>query len=284
MANLDSIEMADHHQSETDEIGRHLQEEYGNKDPGTHILYFYLTLGQEILHTKQQIVIDHLHSILGKDNWTKPQQGWPGLYHFKYDGPSENEREREQYLDRELRQELIKRLKEVLKPSSIHIKFSRACLYTDSSRDEPSPDIITTDEIGAIFENTYNENAHIDYFYLFVQAKINEECFVKKDIDGEHINVHDMALKELKALPGPGEWRTLQPQHTWLGMFFGFYPKGMRVLTEREREKRLNGEVRKPLIKKLMAKLKHIKGDIKVQVILTRACKFLLNDSPMDTT
>ena len=283
--------MADHHQSETDEIGRHLQEVYGNQDPDTHILYFYLTLGQEILHVKKQTVIDHLHDILGKDNWTKPQKGWRGLYHFKYDGPCEDERERELYLNEGLRQELIKRLKQTLEPSSIHIKFSRACLYTDSSRDEPKSDIITTDQVGAIFENTYSDpiigDAHMEYFYIFIQAKIDEECFVKKDIDGKHINVHDMALKELKALPGPGEWRSLKPQDTWLGIFFGFYPKGMRVLTEREREKRLNGEVRKPLIEKLTTKLKHIKDGIKVQIILTRACKYIRTDPllcPMDTT
>ena len=85
-----------------------------------------------------------------------------------------------------------------------------------------------------------------------------------------------MAMDVLKDLPG--EWRSVEPQDTWLGTFFGFFPKGMRVLSEREREKRLNGEVRKPLIEKLQAKLLEMaNGDttkLSAHVIMTRACKY----------
>ena len=272
--------------AKTDDIGDTLQKEYAHRDPDDHILHFYVRLGQEIQYLEQQLVIGALDNFLGKDNWKKPQPGWQGLLLFKYDSLHSDERERERYIDKNVRQPLMRYLREIPISSSIHIIFSRACLHTDSSRDESSSDIITTDEVGKVFENVYSDldmgNAHIEYFYLFVQAKNNEECFVKKEIGGRVINVQDMAIRVLKDLPG--EWRSVEPQNTWLGTFFGFYPKGMRTLTEREREKRLNGEVRKPLINKLVTELKPVTGDTKVQVILTRACKYIHVDSPMDTS
>ena len=265
--------------AKTDNIGDTFQREYGHKDPNTHILYFYVRLGLEILHIKDEIMIEALDTLLGQGNWKKPVPGWQGILIFKYDCQHKSEREREVHIDKQVRQPLMAHLKQIPISSSIHIMFSRACLYTDSSKDNPSSDVITTDKIGAVFENVYRDldmgNAHIEYFYLFVQAKTNEECFVKKEINGKVINVQDMAIRELKDLPG--EWRSVEPQDTWLGTFFGFYPKGMRELSEREREKRLNGEVRKPLIEKLQAKLLGMANSdtkLSAHVIMTRACKY----------
>ncbi len=49
-------------------------------------------------------------------------------------------------------------------------------------------------------------------------------------------------------------------------------------MTEREREKILNGEVRMPLIERLEAKLLNVTArggsKIKIKVIITRACKY----------
>ncbi len=59
-------------------------------------------------------------------------------------------------------------------------------------------------------------------------------------------------------------------------------------MTEREREKILNGEVRMPLKERLEAKLDDKKYNeslglkLKVQVILTRACKY--TPTMMDTS
>ncbi len=88
--------------------------------------------------------------------------------------------------------------------------------------------------------------------------------------------MHIEALAVLKTLPG--DWEAVEPQTTWPGTFFGFFPKKMQPMTEREREKILNGEVRMPLIERLGAKLEEMKliNDLKpkVQVIITRACKY----------
>ena len=47
----------------TDAIGDLLQEEYGPKDPNTHIRYFYLRFGKECVNYKHQI-IETLKSIV----------------------------------------------------------------------------------------------------------------------------------------------------------------------------------------------------------------------------
>ncbi len=104
------------------------------------------------------------------------------------------------------------------------------------------------------------------------------------------MNVHSEASKELETLPG--NWKsvysvadacTCKPQTTWPGTFFSYFPKG---LTERERKTILNTEVRMPLIEKLETKLTlNTPRDglkIKVQVIITRACKY--TPETMDTS
>ncbi len=44
-----------------------------------------------------------------------------------------------------------------------------------------------------------------------------------------------------------GDWRAVEPQDTWPLMFIGCFPKQNPFETERERELRLNQEVRAPL-------------------------------------
>ena len=155
--------------------------------------------------------------------------------------------------------------------------FSRACLYTDEDNKRASSHEITTENIGEIIKSVYENdaagNTHIECFYLFVQAVLDGEIFQINDKD---VNVHSGALEELKTLLG--DWKSVEPRATWPGKFFGYFPKGMQPMTEREREKILNGEVRMPLIKRLEAKLLNVTlrggSKIKIKVIITRACKY----------
>ncbi len=128
--------------------------------------------------------------------------------------------------------------------------FSRACLYKDTLTQSNISDTITTRDIGAIMDNVYEPNdpgnAHIEYFYLFVQATIGKESFVEK---GKNIDIQTMALTVLKQLPG--DWKSRNMARS----IFVFFPKGMQAMTEREQEKLLNGEVRLPLIKQLEEQL-----------------------------
>ncbi len=112
-------------------------------------------------------------------------------------------------------------------------------------------------------EHNVTGSAHIDYFYLFVQAVIREEKFDKKQVKIKDEKVHSYALEELKTLPG--YWKSVEPQATWPGTFFGFFPKG---LNERHRENILDGEVRIPLKERLGAKLE----DKKLPYVKKCAC------------
>ncbi len=98
-----------------------------------------------------------------------------------------------------------------------------------------------------------------------------KKAWLKKEISGENVNIHTMALTVLKRLPG--DWKSVESDGTQQGTFF--FPKGMQAMTKQERERLLNGEVRLPLIKQLEDQLKPVTGrgglKPKVQVIITRA-------------
>ncbi len=267
--------------AQTDSIDDYLQQEYGSKPPNTHIGYFYIRLGQEICHYPniQQEAIANLNRILGPTQWVKAEPGWDGVLFFKGQQPAtNNERKTEENINATIRLPLITDLNG---HGSSHIMFSRACLYKEKDKKCASSEEITTDTIGEIMKNVYEHKvtgtSHIEYFYLFVQAVVGEESSdTQLKIKDE--KVHSKALEELKTLPG--NWKSVEPQKTWQGTFFGFFPKGMQLMTEREREKILNGEVRMPLKERLEVKLDDKKYNeslglkLKVQVILTRACKY----------
>ncbi len=257
---------------ETDEIGYLLQREYGLKDPNTHIQYFYIRLGKKFF--KRQVeIIETLKRITGKPEIVKIKPGWDGIVFFESQEEG-NERDHEKSIDEKIRSYLLK-----VSDPSLHMMFSRACLYKKTRRYGK----ITTDEIGGIMDSKYGDkqdtdpgNTHIEYFYLFVQAIIGEESFLEKQIGDKDICIHAMAFDVLKTLPG--DWKSVEPQKTWQGTFFGLFEKETPGMTEREREKLLNGEVRIPLIKKLEDKLARVPErdglKPKVQVIITRACKY----------
>ncbi len=226
----------------------------------------------------EQEAIAIFNDIISPTPWFSTELGLIFLEEPEATAP--NERVREADINETIRLKLITKLKRKLHESynlpnfPIHIMFSRACLYTEK---RASSHEITTDKIGKIikiaYENDVTGNNHIEFFYLFVQAVLDGEKFIKKKIYGKDVNVHSGALEELKTLPG--DWKSVEPQETWLGICFGFKTQEM---TEREREKILNGEVRIPLIERLEAKLKDVTGrggmKITVKVIITRACKY----------
>ncbi len=268
---------------QTDSIGDYLQQEYGSKPPDTHIECFYIRLGQEIANIQQQAV-DILIDILDPTLWRKTGPGWDGVLFFKAPVSTRNtKREHEAEINDTIRWPLMAKLRE--QGPDIHVMFSRACLYTENKkRATCSSHEITTENIGEIMKSVYENdaagNTHIGYFYLFVQAVIDGKCL---QIIGD-IDVYSKALEELKQLPG--DWKCVKPRTTWPGTFFGLFPKGMQEMNEREREKILNGEVRMPLIERLEAKLINATprggSKIKVQVIITRACKYTPEE--MDTS
>ena len=269
--------MAVQAQTQTDniKIGDYLQKKYGSEPPNTHIrcFYMYIRLGQDICRDPeiQKEAIAILNSEVGKNQQIKTKPGWVGLLFVVDHVEKANERKRETDINEKFRVPLMR-----IQHPDIRIMFSRACLYKEKSQE------ITTDTIGDILEYMHDgpdlvENTHIECFYLFVQGVFDGENFVEKRIKRKDVDVHSEALEELETLPG--SWKSVtddasNPQK-WPGVFFSYFPK---ALTEREREIILNGEVRMPLIKRLEAKLLNVtprgSSKIKVQVILTRACKY----------
>ncbi len=158
----------------TASIGIHLKEKYGSKPPDTHIGCFYIKLGQEIcqyprilqqaIATLKSIAIATLKSILGPTEWGKTEPGWDGVFFFNAPETTNDERKHEEELNAQIRQKLKTDLQG--HDTDIHIILSRACLYTEKSRE------ITTEEIGGKLEYMYGcehnvtGSTHI-YFYLF---------------------------------------------------------------------------------------------------------------------
>lgn len=117
---------------------------------------------------------------------------------------------------------------------------------------------ITTENIGAIVNEDCSmqnvQDSHINLFYIMVQ----------KENEGIYLDI----FSELKPLPG--DWRQVEPQETWPDTFLGYFPKMNIFETEREREVRLNREVRIRLKGNLEQKVK----PTKVHVLLARACRY----------
>ena len=267
---------------QTDDIGDYLQKKYGSIPPNTHIGCFYIKLGQKMSEIPmiQEQVATALANIPGLTQpCFKIEPGWDGAFVFEVPEPTtNNQRIHEAQINDAIQRQLMTVLSG--QSTNIHIILSRACLYKKDKK-RASSHGITTDKIGDIMENVYEQDTtgstHIEYFYLFVQAVIREErSDTQLKIKDE--KVQSEALEELETLPG--YWEAMKPKKTWPGTIFGFFPKGMQPMTERDREELLNGEVRIPLIERLEAKLKDKKLfdslglKVKAKVIITRACKY----------
>ncbi len=128
-------------------------------------------------------------------------------------------------------------------------------------------DTIQASDIGKVMRQTNAEqqdarNTHQDFFYFTVRIK-----------PPHTLNVH-LFLKTL-----PGNWKKVEPQDDWPDTFLGYFPRSPFDKTEREREARLNREVRLLFMKMLEDELKTAypktgdKVERKVLVLITRACK-----------
>ncbi len=245
------INMAD----ETAKFGDKLDNEYGEPHPqDLHIDYFFLILGSEIIDKLNEI-IDTLKTL---GDWVNFKEEWHGILRSKFPkiSPNETERQREERLN-QIQKQLLARYADPNNPSQIIV--SRACRYTEGVvRGKLS---LTTPEI----ENVLTSQ-HLDYFYILITGRIP----VKVDMD-----VPFMLAQY------PGDWKAVEPQATWPLMFIGYFPKMKPFETEREREFRLNQEVREPLkvamvcllIQQLQAQ--GITPPKKlVSIVITRACTY----------
>lgn len=239
---------------ETAEIGQLLESEYGEPHPqDLHIDYFFLILGSQIIDESANIVKE-LKKI---GSWAHLKTEWPGLLFGKFlkIPPNETERRREERLN-QIRMSLI--AKYPVPDNTSQIIVSRACKYKGDVGGKLS---LTTLEI----ENVLTSQ-HMDYFYLLITGRIQEKV---------DVNVPFM-LSQYR-----GDWRAVEPQDTWPLMFIGCFPKQNPFETERERELRLNQEVREPLKEamgdllkqQLQAQRKPLPKKL-VSIVFTRVCTY----------
>ncbi len=284
----------------TKRIGKLLQEEYGTKDPNTPINYFMVLLGQQIssmLDDSEKLLKDSAECFkasleqLGMHVGRVNDDGWTArkLIFIEFNDPFSNERERENALNKKVREALKKEYEQEVDTkllpgtTDVHIIFSRACLYyKEDSPPQQQPNLldqqdqklplITTEKIGSTLKNEYSiGDTPIDYFYLFIHVEENEKPQNVQESTASSF------LKDL-----PGEWRILD-EVDWPGVYIGHYPKTSGFMTEREREMSLNEKVREPLIKKMQPRIREMlkqaseppaESEAKVHVIITRACEY----------
>ncbi len=103
-------------------------------------------------------------------------------------------------------------------------------------------------------------NEHLDYFYLMIKQRISPHVVLPSSF--------------IIALLIPGNWRAVEPEATWPHTFIGHFPK-KPFETEREREWRLNQQVRMPFKKTLGGMIQGIPDpQILFSILFTRACKY----------
>ncbi len=146
-----------------------------------------------------------------------------------------------------------------------HFIVSRACEYK-IERFEAVKDSLSTREIENILRTPSDE--HLDYFYLMI-TQHNQST------------VAQLSSSIINAPHIPGNWKALEPEAPWpLKIFISYFPKKL-FETERQREWRLNKEVRVPLKEYLRGLLKQKLEDQGiplpeklVSIIITRVCTY----------
>lgn len=98
---------------------------------------------------------------------------------------------------------------------------------------------IDTDSIGEILQKEYGDskNEPIEYFYIQIRKRNCNKAWQEQ--------AREILYQQIKMLPQ--EWKKVKPGNNWPAMFFGNFPKKHSQESEREREDRLNKEVRKYL-------------------------------------
>ena len=157
---------------------------YGSEPPNnTHIGCFYIKLGQEISNSEKE-ALDTINRIIGPNQWVKSVAGWDGVLFFQNSEATTNdERKIEFKINDTIRKPLITDLSE--HGPDIHIKFSRACLYTKDMKCASSQGL-TTDKIGEIMKNVYEQNvsetAHIEYFFFLYKLLSERKAVTQNNV------------------------------------------------------------------------------------------------------
>ena len=253
----------------TEGFGVVLEGRYGG--PGQedqHIDYFLIRVSHQIANKmpieELEVPDGTAHDRNYVRKWPLADKNWPGMFADIFPKQGQvSEREREDRLNKHTRNVVIGQLKCKAghlgyDPSDVHVMFYRACLYKHNM---PVERPLTTEQIGAILAQdcgVHNaHDSHINLFYIMVQKENTDKVLE--------------ILTILEILPG--DWRKVEPQETWPDTFFGLFPRKSPFETEREREKRLNREVRIPL-KEILEKQVAANFLSKVHVMLARACKY----------
>ncbi len=241
-------------------IGKILKDKYSlPTDQNTHIDHFFLRVPWEKASAAEKIVPD-LKNFLGDDFCALVDKEWPGFIIICCPKQTlSSEVEREKAIDKQLRLPIASLLPDT------KVLFSRACLYHSYEMSKTTIKPINVGKIGEAMKqtNAQQEDAHQDYFYLMVRNMHHAHT----------LNVPSF----LRTLPG--NWMKVEPHDSWPDTFLGLFPKSYFDKTERERESRLNREVRLPLMKMLEDELMTTypkTGDAverKVHILMTRACK-----------
>ncbi len=246
---------------ETDEVAAILEEDYGEThSQDLHIEHFFLLLGNEIVDRRDDII-----TALNKvGDWRILEKEWPELLFSKekfpkISSPFETERQREESLNQIIRMPLFGSDNPSNSPRII---VSRACKYST----EVVKHSLSTPEIESILKIPNGE--HLDCFYLMVKLRnIPSTVALPSSI--------------ILALLFAGNWRVVEPGTGWPLTFIGHFPKSKLFETEREREWRLNQEVREPL-KHAMAGLLREQFQAQgitppeklVSIVITRVCTY----------
>lgn len=145
-------------------------------------------------------------------------------------------------------------------------------------RQQQVPDLppipkITTEDIGELLDKEYEDIGEepIDYFYLQIRKRFVAK---RREVDARAKILRAMAER-------PEGWQKVTPGRDWPSLFFAKFKKRQDE-TEREREQRLNSEVRSTLKQKLEDELADLAANLDAQpprppvvhIMITRACKY----------
>ncbi len=244
----------------TAEVGKTLEIKYGGSHPqDLHIEYFFLLLGSKIRQRKKKDIIDALNKVDGIHVWGNIGAEWSELWLSECPkiSPLETERQREERLNHDIRIRLLAEFTDPKNPPRIII--SRACKYET----ELVKHSLSTSKIENILKTPNNE--HSDCFYLMIKPR---------DIPSTVALPSSIILAPLI----PGNWRAVETEDAWPHTFIGHFPKKF-FETEREREWRLNQEVRLPLKQSLGSLLNQgtqgiYESQKLIRIVFTRVCTY----------
>lgn len=255
-------------------LGVKLEAEYGEgKSQDLHIDYFYFILGEEIVDKRMEIIFklkDLKTELL--DNL---ESEWPEFVIGKFAkiNELESERDREERLNQQIRIPLLNWLFPQTPPPRSAIIISRVCKYTKYVVPE-----LTTSEIETALSACANLlDQHLDLFYLRIKVRVPQ---FQDQIKAVHLTKMVSTWFYMESVkPCKTMWKMVKPEQTCPLTFIGYIPKKPFEL-EREREWRINTEIRLPLKKYLDGELKknhplRISENQKVVVVLfSRVCKY----------